>query len=128
VGTAGERAGRVPAPALDLSIVVRILALVTDLMLASRVEAPLTAAGYEVTVRGEPGADVGAFDAIVDDLELVEPEAVAAAGPPCLGFYSHVDVETRRRAEAAGIDLVVPRSRMARELPDLVAGLVPPTT
>ena len=128
MGTAGERACRVPAPALDLSIVVRVLALVTDLMLASRVEAPLTAAGYEVTLRGEPGEDAPAFDAIVADLELVEPEAVAAAGPPCLGFYSHVDVETRRRAEAAGFDLVVPRSRMARELPALVAALVPPAT
>ena len=104
----------------------RVLALVTDLMLASRVEAPLTAAGHEVTVRGEPGDDAGAYDAIVADLELVDPEAVATAGPPCLGFYSHVDVETRRRAEAAGFDLVVPRSRMARELPDLVAGMLEP--
>ena len=29
-----------------------------------------------------------------------------------------------RRAEEAGFDLVVPRSRMAREMPDLVARLV----
>ena len=32
-----------------------------------------------------------------------------------LGVYSHVDADTKRRAEAAGFDLVVPRSRMARE-------------
>jgi len=105
--------------------VARVLALVADLMLASRVEAPLAAAGHEVVVRGELGPDPAGFDAIVADLELVDPAAVAAAGPPCLGFYSHVDVETRRRAEAAGFDLVVPRSRMARELPDLLAGLLP---
>ena len=37
-----------------------------------------------------------------------------------LGFYRHTDPETRGRAEAAGVDLVVPRSRMARELPELV--------
>ena len=43
---------------------------------------------------------------------------------PALGFYSHVDVETKRAAEAAGVDLVVPRSRMARELPALVEGLL----
>ncbi len=49
---------------------------------------------------------------------------MAALGPPTLGFYSHVDVETRRRAEDAGFDLVVPRSRMARELPELAAGLL----
>ena len=41
-----------------------------------------------------------------------------------LGYYSHVDAETRAAAEAAGVDLVVPRSRMARELPDLVQGLL----
>jgi hypothetical protein len=63
-------------------------------------------------------------DAIVCDLDAVDARAVAAAGVPALGFYSHVDVETRRTAEAAGIDLVVPRSRMARELPELVEGLL----
>jgi hypothetical protein len=35
-----------------------------------------------------------------------------------------VDVETRSAAESAGIDLVVPRSRMSRELPALVEGLL----
>ncbi len=40
-----------------------------------------------------------------------------------LGVYSHVDAATRERALAAGFDLVVPRSRMAREGPALVAGL-----
>ena len=45
---------------------------------------------------------------------------------PTLGFYSHVDVETRRRAEAAGLTRVVPRSRMARETAALVEGLLPP--
>lgn len=104
----------------------RVLALVTDLILASRVEAPLRAAGNEVTVRGGLGDDAAGFDAIVADLELCDPAAVAAAGPPCLGFYSHLDVATRRRAESAGFDLVVPRSRMARELPDLVDRLLEP--
>ena len=32
-----------------------------------------------------------------------------------IGVYSHVDVDTKRRADAAGFDMVVPRSRMARE-------------
>ena len=40
-----------------------------------------------------------------------------------LGFYSHVDVAARERAERAGFDLVVPRSRMARESAELVARL-----
>jgi hypothetical protein len=43
-----------------------------------------------------------------------------------LGYYSHVDAETKARAEAAGLAKVVPRSRMSRELPDLVAALLAP--
>jgi hypothetical protein len=104
--------------------VARVLALVSDLMLASRVEAPLTEAGHSVQVKAVPGDDAAGYDLIVADLDLVDAAEVAALGPPTLGFYSHVDVETRRRAEDAGFDLVVPRSRMARELPELVAGLL----
>ena len=43
-----------------------------------------------------------------------------------LGFYSHVDAAARERAERAGFDLVVPRSRMAREGAELVAALPRP--
>jgi len=103
--------------------VARVLALVEDLMLASRVDGALTAAGHEVTVAGAAEAEAGGFDVIVADLEIVDP-AIARIGPPTLGFYSHVDVETRRTAQGAGFDLVVPRSRMARELPELVARLL----
>jgi hypothetical protein len=45
-------------------------------------------------------------------------------GVATLGFYSHVDQDTRKRADGVGFDLVVPRSRMAREAPALVASLV----
>jgi hypothetical protein len=102
----------------------RIVALVTDLMLASRVEGSLRAAGHEVSVHAQPGPDAASADAIVADLDAVDAAAVAAIGPPTLGFYSHVDVDTRRAAEVAGFDVVVPRSRMARELPALVEKLI----
>jgi hypothetical protein len=104
--------------------VARVLALVEDLMLASRVDGSLSAAGHEVTVAPAPGSDAAAHDLIVADLDLVEPADVARIGPPTIGFYSHVDVATRRVAEEAGFTLVVPRSRMARELPDLAARLL----
>ena len=61
-------------------------------------------------------------DLIVADLDAENPEALVGLGMPVLGYYSHVDVETREAAEAAGVDLVVPRSRMARELPELASG------
>jgi hypothetical protein len=103
--------------------VARILAIVPDLMLASRVQEGLRAAGHEVTVVAALPERVDA-EAIVCDLDAVEPGEVARAGVPALGFYSHVGVETRREAETAGIDLVVPRSRMSRELPELVGRLL----
>ena len=101
----------------------RILAIVPDLMLASRVQEGLGAAGHEVTVVPALPEAVEA-EAIVCDLDVVDPAAIAAVGLPALGFYSHVEAETRRAAEEAGIDLVVPRSRMSRELPELVESLL----
>jgi len=44
--------------------------------------------------------------------------------PRTLGFYSHVEADVRERAERAGFDLVVPRSRMAREGAALVGRLL----
>jgi hypothetical protein len=103
--------------------VARVVAIVTDLMLASRVEEGLRAAGHEVSVAPTLPNPTEA-DLIVCDLDTADINAVAAAPVPTLGFYSHVDVETKQRAQAAGIDLVVPRSRMARELPTLAASLL----
>lgn len=101
----------------------KILAIVGDLMLASRVEESLRAAGHEVTLSPILPDPVEA-DAIVCDLDTADLDALAATPIPVLGFYSHVDVETKQAAEAAGIDQAVPRSRMARELPQLIDKLL----
>ena len=103
----------------------RILGVVSDLMLASRVEGSLRAAGHEVRIEPALPEAIEA-DAIVCDLDVADPEAVVATGLPALGFYAHTDTETRRRAEAAGLQPVVPRSRMARDLVTLVDGLLDP--
>jgi hypothetical protein len=106
--------------------VARIVAVASDLLLGSKVEATLRAAGHEVTLApGLAEARVEEAELIVADLDLGDPESLAGAGVPVVGYYSHVDAETRRAGEAAGIDLVVPRSRLARELPDLVDQLLP---
>ena len=103
----------------------RVLALAADLMLGSKVEATLSAAGHEVTLSPSlQEAPLDAVDLIVADLDAANPEALVGLGMPVLGYYSHVDAETRAAAEAAGVDLVVPRSRMARELPQLAARLL----
>ena len=89
-----------------------------DLLFGSKVEGALRAAGHEVSRKGE-GADIVVVD--LTDPDLPWPDAGDA---PRLGFYAHVDQETRKRAEEAGFDLVVPRSRMNREGPALVARLI----
>ena len=103
----------------------RVVSIATDLMLASRVDAGLTAAGHHVVLaRSVAGAPLDQAELIVADLEVADPEELAATGVPVLGYYSHVDAETKARADAAGLAKVVPRSRMSRELPELVAALL----
>ena len=103
----------------------KIVAIVTDLMLASRVDESLKGAGHEVSVVPALPDPLEA-EAIVCDLDTADIAAAAAAPVPTLGFYSHIDVETKKASEAAGIDLAVPRSRMSRELPALIDGLLNP--
>ena len=103
----------------------RVLAVSTDLMLGSKVEETLKAAGHEVIASPSiQEADLEGIELAVADLDLDEAQALIGLGFPVLGYYSHVDVETRAAAEAAGVDLVVPRSRMARELPALAEKLL----
>jgi DNA-binding NarL/FixJ family response regulator len=119
----------------------RVLALVPDLLFGSRVQGALTAAGDEVELIGdvprlrerlsapdEPRADVLVVDLTDAQLDgAAVHESLAEHGLldaiKTLAFYSHVDVETGTRAREAGFDLVVPRSRMAREGAELVARL-----
>jgi hypothetical protein len=104
--------------------VARVVA-VADLMLGSKVEATLTAAGHEVTLSPSlQEAPLNGVDLLVADLDMENPEALVGLGIPVLGFYSHVNVETKEVADAAGIDLAVPRSRLARELPELASKLL----
>jgi uncharacterized protein YbjT (DUF2867 family) len=116
--------------------VSRVAALVPDLLFGSRVQAALAAAGHEVVMctREEEVWAALPADALVVDLAAEDVDGVglvdslASAGElhgvRTLGFYPHVDVETRTRATAAGFDVVVPRSRMAREGAELVTQLL----
>lgn len=103
----------------------RVLSIATDLMLASRVEATLAAAGHEVVAASSiAAAPLDGVELIVADLDAGNPEALVGLGVPVLGYYSHVDVDTKAAADAAGVDLTVPRSRMSRELPALAEKLL----
>jgi hypothetical protein len=103
--------------------VARIGVVVPDLMLQSRVAETLRAAGHEVAIAADPEAAAGA-ELIVADVNDVDPAALAASGVPVLGFHQHTDPQSRSAAEAAGVALVVPRSRLVREMPELVERLL----
>ena|ERR1700729_297218 len=114
-----------------------VLAFIPDLLFGSRVQAALLADGQTVELTGDPEAVAGALagasvlvvdltDADYGGVSLVEALSAQGSlvGVRTLAFYSHVDVEMRARAEQGGLDMVVPRSRMAREGPALVAKLL----
>jgi hypothetical protein len=97
--------------------VARVGLVSPDLLFGSKVEGALRAAGHEV-VHGAEGVE-----AVVVDLTQGEVPP-PPGGVPALGFYSHVEQDVRQAAEAAGYDLVVPRSRMNREGAALVERLL----
>ncbi|HET9162928.1 MAG TPA: hypothetical protein VFN89_05710 [Solirubrobacterales bacterium] len=102
-----------------------MVAVTPDLLLGSRVEAMLGAAGHEVTLSPTLAeAPLDDAELFVADLDAENPEALVGLGAPVLGYYSHVNVETKRVADAAGVDLTVPRSRLVRELPQLAERLL----
>jgi hypothetical protein len=115
----------------------RVVAFIPDLLFGSQVQTTLQAAGYTVELVGDEEKLRSAMrdaQALVVDL-TVDPaqrstlvESLSSDGllaDVCtLAFYSHVEADTRARAEAAGFSLVVPRSRMAREGALLVKRLV----
>jgi hypothetical protein len=109
--------------------VARVALLCPDLLFGSKVEGGLRAAGHHVTRYDhveEARAGAADADVLVVDLTSDAEERVSLGGTPgvrTLAFYSHVEQDTRGRADEAGFDLVVPRSRMAREGPALVERL-----
>ena len=101
---------------------------VPDLLFGSNLQGALTAAGHEVVLTGrlEPGliADVLIVDLCADAPERIEQaRAQRPEGTPILAFYAHVETDVKELADQAGFELVVPRSRIAREGPALVARL-----
>jgi CheY-like chemotaxis protein len=119
----------------------RVLALSADLLFGSRLQADLAAAGHELELIGDTArlgerlGDVQAPPASVLIADLTDDRLDGASaiealrhdgllsGVATIAFYSHVEADVRARAEQARFDLVVPRSRMARESAALVSRL-----
>jgi len=120
----------------------RVLALEPDLLFGSRLAGALAPAGHVLELladaprlrtrladAAQPPAEVllvDLTDAELDGAGVLESLRAAGLleGIATLAFYSHVEHATRERAQRAGFDLVVPRSRMAREGAQLVSRLL----
>jgi hypothetical protein len=111
----------------------RVVAFVPDLLFGSTVVGALSAAGHEPVLASDAGALTAALpgaQALIVDLTYDVDERIATvrevrpAGLKTLAFYSHVEADVRERGLQAGFDLVIPRSRMAREGATLIERLL----
>ena len=111
----------------------KILALVRDLLLRSRIEAVAATLGAEVTpastleiaqTRAVEHAPALIFADLSDANFPADATARAlrAAAPDArlVGFASHVDLKSLASARAAGFDLTLSRSEFTAQLPTLI--------
>jgi hypothetical protein len=106
-----------------------VIALVRDLILASRITATAAAAGVDVRLVRDPARLAGqAGRRLIVDLNLDGAIEAAVAwarssgSGDVVGFVSHVDTATIARARDHAIAKVLARSRFVELLPDLLAG------
>jgi hypothetical protein len=95
----------------------RVAIICPDLMFGSRVESGVVGAGHEIV-----GVDESP-DLVIADIEAVDPQTIK--GEKRLGFYPHIQGDLKKNAFEAGFDIVVPRSKMNRELRDLLQRILP---
>lgn len=112
-------------------------------MFSSKLLASLAEAGHEVELIGGEGAlrnrlsppQGEGVDVLIADLtdERFDGSAMLDSlraenllgSTRTLAFFSHVETSVRERAQESGFDLIVPRSRMAREATAVLSSLTP---
>jgi PleD family two-component response regulator len=115
----------------------RVLAVVEDILFASKIRAAAEAAGAEFArARSLESALDSARSVrpgvVIVDLhaEGFDPFALAESfksdqelgGVPLVGYFSHVQAELRARALGSGFDRALPRSRFVSELESMLQG------
>ena len=103
-----------------------------DLIFSTKITGTARAIGLDVQVLGSANAALARIHSdpprcVILDLglssltsELMREIVVAAAGSPVLAFGSHVDTDRLQAASDAGCTEVMPRSRLAASLPQLL--------
>ena len=116
---------------------LKVIAAVDDLIFAAKIKGTAAGTGAEARFAKSLAAVLTQARADKPDLILVdlhakqcEPFALAVAlksDETCrditlIGFFSHVQTELMRQAQAAGYDQVMPRSAFTKRLPELLRG------
>jgi|CXWL01.1.fsa_nt_gi hypothetical protein len=100
---------------------VRVVALVNDLMDRSRISSAIPNVVFVRSVGEIDNADVVVID-IARGAEFVTAARVSAPGARIVAFGPHVDVDTMDLARSAGADEVFARSKFFRHVRDVVLG------
>ena len=111
-----------------------VIVVVDDMFFASKIRAVAEAVGVEISFpRTREAVIEKASEArlILVDLHNQKIDGVALAREfkaneelraiPMVGFFSHVETELQRNAQAAGFDQVLPRSVFARDLQRIIS-------
>lgn len=113
---------------------MRVAAIISDLMLFSRIDAAASAAGASITRLDRPSALPPArdLDLVLVDWSARDPDWVNDLGRWCASapavrtilFGRHTDLEAHAAARAAGLGPMWARSKLVVELPRLMAGSI----
>jgi len=106
-----------------------VLALVRDLIFASKISASARAAGIDARIVRDP-AHLASLTGSMLLADLNQPGVIEAAaawkrasGAQVVGFVSHVDGTTIDQARLAGLDQIMARSGFVNALPTLMRKL-----
>jgi hypothetical protein len=105
---------------------MRVGAVVSDLMLFSRIESAAASAGATLFRVDSPASLPPDLDLVVVDWSAREPDWTdalrAVAGPRVILFGPHVDLDAHAAAKSAGLGPMMARSKLVHDLPRLLAG------
>ncbi|MEK7710979.1 MAG: hypothetical protein AAB341_03700 [Planctomycetota bacterium] len=111
-----------------------LLAVLNDLIFETKIRSTAQALGVNASIVRSVGELPGALNRIRPALVIIDLNSLGAsaleavgivrshaAGSHVIAYVSHVDADLASRAEDAGADQVMPRSRFSTGLPPLIA-------
>ena len=108
---------------------MRVAAVISDLILFSRIESAAAAAGASLVRVDSPAELPSDFDLILVDWSARQPDWTdalrACTASRVILFGPHTDLEAHAAARAAGIGPMWARSKLLTQMSDLLTGTSP---